>query len=253
MTSLRQQMIDAMTVRGFSPRTHESYLYAVTQLAAYYHRSPDQITIDEQRAWFLYLVKERHLSPASCRLYLNGLKFLYLQVLKQAEFDVEIPDGQSYRESSAYQSGGEAVIAELPWGRFGLTVCYDLRFPALYRALAKDGADFLSVPSAFTRFTGGSHWHVLLRARAIETGCFVFAPAQCGEHAGGRKTYGHSLMVAPWGEVLADGGKEPGVTTARIDPEKVAQARAMIPALTHDREIRLSTIPRSRQNPKILG
>ena len=150
-------------------------------------------------------------------------------------FDVEIPDGQSYRESRAYQGGGRAVTAELPWGRLGMTVCYDMRFPYLYRALAKAGAAFLSIPAAFTRFTGAAHWHVLLRARAIETGCYVIAPAQCGDHEGGRETYGHSLIVAPWGEVLCDGGAAPGVTLAEIDPAKVAEARAMIPALDHDR------------------
>ncbi len=150
-------------------------------------------------------------------------------------FDVEIPDGQSYRESKAYEAGAAAVTADLPWGRLGLTVCYDLRFPDLYRALARAGAAFLTVPSAFTKYTGAAHWHVLLRARAIETGCFVFAPAQCGVHDGGRETYGHSLIVAPWGEVLADGGEAPGVTLAEIDPAEVAKARAMIPALDHDR------------------
>ena len=150
-------------------------------------------------------------------------------------FDVEIPDGQSYRESKAYAPGAQAVTADLPWGRLGMTVCYDLRFPQLYRALAQAGADFLSIPSAFTRFTGQAHWHVLLRARAIETGCFVFAPAQCGSHEGGRETYGHSLIVAPWGEVLGDGGTAPGVALAEIDPAEVAKARAMIPALNHDR------------------
>jgi predicted amidohydrolase len=151
-------------------------------------------------------------------------------------FDVEIPDGQSYRESRAYQGGARAVTAELPWGRLGLTVCYDMRFAYLYRALAKAGAAFLTVPSAFTRFTGEAHWHVLLRARAIETGCYVIAPAQCGDHEGGRETYGHSLIVAPWGEVLADGGTAPGVTLAAIDPAKVDEARAMVPALDHDRD-----------------
>jgi len=150
-------------------------------------------------------------------------------------FDVAIPDGQSYRESSLYRPGAATVLAALPWGRLGLSICYDLRFPALYRALARAGADFLSVPAAFTRFTGQAHWQVLLRARAIETGCFVFAPAQCGVHAEGRETYGHSLIVAPWGEVLADGGKDPGLVTARIDPARVAEARRMIPALDHDR------------------
>jgi predicted amidohydrolase len=151
-------------------------------------------------------------------------------------FDVEIPDGQSYRESKAYRAGAEAVMVELPWGRLGMTVCYDLRFPHLYRALAKAGAQFLTIPSAFTRFTGEAHWHVLLRARAVEIGCFVFAPAQCGVHEGGRETYGHSLIVAPWGEVLTDGGEEPGVALTEIDPARVETARDMIPALGHDRD-----------------
>jgi deaminated glutathione amidase len=150
-------------------------------------------------------------------------------------FDVDLANGERYRESAAFRPGRQAATAELPWGRLGLTICYDLRFAYLYRALAQAGASFLTVPAAFTRPTGEAHWHVLLRARAIETGCFVFAPAQTGEHAGGRKTFGHSLIVAPWGEVLADGGQEVGFITARIDPAKVAEARGMVPALRHDR------------------
>jgi deaminated glutathione amidase len=150
-------------------------------------------------------------------------------------FDVDLKAGESYRESKTFRPGERAVVADTPWGKVGLSVCYDLRFAYLYRALAQAGAAFLTVPSAFTVPTGQAHWHTLLRARAIETGSYVFAPAQCGEHAEGRKTYGHSLIVAPWGEVLADGGEEPGVITADIDPAKVAEARAMIPALTHDR------------------
>ena len=150
-------------------------------------------------------------------------------------FDVDIPDGQTYRESAIYRPGDCAVVADLPWGRLGMSVCYDLRFPYLYRSLAQASAHFLSVPSAFTRLTGQAHWHVLVRARAIETGCFVFAPAQCGEHAGGRQTYGHSLVVTPWGEVLADAGEMPGVVIAGIDPAKVGEARGMVPALNHDR------------------
>ncbi|MFQ5765483.1 MAG: carbon-nitrogen hydrolase family protein [Rhodospirillales bacterium] len=151
-------------------------------------------------------------------------------------FDVDLGSGESYRESKTYAAGEKTVTADLPWGRLGMTVCYDLRFPHLYRALAKAGADFLSVPSAFTRPTGRAHWEVLLRARAIENGCFVFAPAQTGEHEGGRKTYGHSLIVDPWGEVLADGGEDSGFVAARIDPAAVAEARAMIPSLAHDRD-----------------
>ena len=150
-------------------------------------------------------------------------------------FDVEIPDGQSYRESKAYRPGEATALATLPWGRLGLTICYDVRFPYLYRSLAQAGADFISVPSAFTRVTGAAHWHVLLRARAIECGAFVFAPAQCGVHEAGRETYGHSLIVAPWGEVLADAGEAPGIILAEIDPAAVARARSMVPALRHDR------------------
>jgi predicted amidohydrolase len=157
-------------------------------------------------------------------------------------FDVDLPGGESYRESATYRPGGEAVTAALPWGTLGLTVCYDVRFPQLYRALAHAGADFISVPSAFTRQTGAAHWHVLLRARAIECGAFVFAPAQCGEHPGNRLTYGHSLIVAPWGEILADGGDTPGFIMAEIDPAKIAAARRAIPALTHDRPF---TLPQS--------
>lgn len=150
-------------------------------------------------------------------------------------YDVDLGNGEVYRESAVYEPGRDAVLADLPWGKLGMTVCYDLRFPHLYRALAKGGADFLSVPAAFTRTTGRAHWHVLLRARAIESGCFVIAPAQCGDHAEGRQTFGHSLIIDPWGEVLADGGEDVGVIAAEIDPSKGAEARAKIPALTHDR------------------
>ncbi len=151
-------------------------------------------------------------------------------------FDVDLGAGERYHESRTYRPGRKAITADLPWGRLGMTVCYDMRFPHLYRALAQRSADFFSVPAAFTRPTGRAHWHVLLRARAIENGAFVFAPAQCGEHAEGRKTFGHSLIVDPWGEVLADGGEEAGFVTARIDPAKVAEARAKIPALSSDRD-----------------
>jgi deaminated glutathione amidase len=150
-------------------------------------------------------------------------------------FDIDLPGGESYRESANYQPGETAVISDLPWGRIGLTICYDVRFPALYRALAESGASFLTVPSAFTRKTGEAHWHTLLRARAIETGCFVFAAAQAGLHENERETYGHSLIVDPWGEVLAEGGVEPGVFMAKIDPAKVGAARQSIPSLQHGR------------------
>lgn len=151
-------------------------------------------------------------------------------------FDVDLEGGESYRESKSYTPGTRSTVADTPWGPFGMTVCYDLRFPYLYRHLAHEGARYLTIPSAFTRPTGAAHWHILLRARAIETGCYVFAPAQCGDHESGRKTYGHSLIVDPWGEVLADGGEEPGLIMAEIDPAKIDQARGRIPSLSHDRE-----------------
>jgi predicted amidohydrolase len=150
-------------------------------------------------------------------------------------FDVDLGDGQEYRESKTIRSGDRAVVADTPWGRIGMSVCYDLRFPHLYRALAKAGADFLTVPAAFTRTTGRAHWHVLMQARAIETGCYVFAPAQCGDHEDGRETFGHSLIIDPWGEILADGGEDVGVIMAEVDVARIAEARHKIPALTHDR------------------
>ena len=150
-------------------------------------------------------------------------------------FDVDLPDGRRSRESERYEAGTAAVVAALPWGGLGMTVCYDLRFPALYWDLAQAGADFLAVPSAFTRTTGRAHWHALLRARAIETGCYVIAPAQCGDHAGGRESYGHSLVVEPWGGIVADGGEEVGFVLAEIDPARVRAARAALPALANAR------------------
>ncbi|MCC6710148.1 MAG: carbon-nitrogen hydrolase family protein [Gammaproteobacteria bacterium] len=152
-------------------------------------------------------------------------------------FDVAIKDGQSYKESNGVAAGGEAVIATLPWGGLGLTICYDVRFPHLYRRLAQHGASFLSIPAAFTAKTGAAHWHTLVRARAIETGSYVFAPGQCGTRPWGRATYGHSLIVDPWGTVLADGGEEEGVIVAEVDPARVTEVRRMIPSLTHDRDI----------------
>jgi deaminated glutathione amidase len=155
-------------------------------------------------------------------------------------FDIDLPGGESYRESANYQPGETAVISDLPWGRIGLTICYDVRFPALYRALAESGAFFITVPSAFTRKTGEAHWQVLLRARAIETGCFIFAAAQAGLHENRRETYGHSLIVDPWGEVLAEGGVEPGVFMAKIDPSRVETARRAIPSLQHGRRFSIA-------------
>ncbi len=157
-------------------------------------------------------------------------------------FDVEVGEGESYRESAAYRPGEQAVVADTPWGRIGMTICYDLRFPALYRALAEAGAEILTIPSAFTRPTGAAHWHALLRARAIETGCFVLAPASTGEHpviaaAGGRvrQTYGHALAVDPWGAILSDSGESVGASLVDLDLSEVAKTRARIPSLANAR------------------
>jgi predicted amidohydrolase len=154
-------------------------------------------------------------------------------------FDVDLAGGESYRESNNYRPGELAVVADLPWGRLGMTICYDLRFPALYRALAEAGASFLAIPAAFTRQTGEAHWHVLQRARAIENGCFVLAAAQGGTHENGRDTFGHSLVVDPWGRIIAEGGTEPGVVIAEIDPAEVAKARGRVPSLNHGRRFEL--------------
>ncbi len=154
-------------------------------------------------------------------------------------FDVNVSETEVYRESEGYRPGASAVLADTAFGRVGMTVCYDLRFPALYRRLAQAGAQILTVPAAFNHITGAAHWEVLLRARAIETGCFVLAPAQTGFHAEshgkGRRTHGHSLAVAPWGEVLADAGVEPGVTLVDLDLDQVERARHRVPSLHHDR------------------
>ncbi|MDF1747352.1 MAG: carbon-nitrogen hydrolase family protein [Alphaproteobacteria bacterium] len=149
-------------------------------------------------------------------------------------FDVDLANGESYRESNGFRPGTHATLAQTPWGGYGMAVCYDLRFPHLFRDLAKSGARVLAVPAAFTRTTGQAHWHTLLRARAIENGCFVIAPAQCGDHEDGRKTYGHALVIDPWGEILADGGEEPGIVIATLDLNRVAEVRGMVPSLNND-------------------
>jgi deaminated glutathione amidase len=154
-------------------------------------------------------------------------------------FDVNVSATEVYRESEGYRPGGNAVVVDAGFARIGMTVCYDVRFPSLYRRLAQGGAQVLTVPAAFNHITGAAHWETLLRARAIETGCFVLAPAQTGFHAEahgkGRKTHGHSLAIAPWGEILADAGTEPGVTLVDLDLTKVAEARGRVPSLSHDR------------------
>lgn len=151
-------------------------------------------------------------------------------------FDVDLPTGESHRESDLVKPGELAVVADLPWAKIGLSICYDLRFSHLYRDLAKAGASILAVPAAFTVPTGQAHWQTLLRTRAIETGSFVIAPAQCGTHEGDRKTYGHSLIIGPWGDVLAEGDEQPGIIMADLDLDAVKKARESIPALKHDRE-----------------
>ncbi len=155
-------------------------------------------------------------------------------------FDVDLAGGESYRESHHARPGVTAVVAELPFGRLGLSICYDLRFPALYRALAMAGAELIAVPAAFTKQTGEAHWHILIRARAIETGTFILAATQGGLHENGRTTFGHSLIVSPWGEIVAEGGEEPCVIFADIDLAASAEARARIPALKHGRDFEIA-------------
>lgn len=151
-------------------------------------------------------------------------------------FDVDLPTGEIHRESDTIQPGESACVVDMPWGKLGMAICYDLRFAYLFRALAQAGARILTVPAAFTVPTGQAHWHVLLRARAIETGSFVLAPAQVGTHHNGRKTYGHSLVIDPWGVILAEGdGEKPGIIMAELDLSTVDKARNAIPALKHDR------------------
>ena len=152
-------------------------------------------------------------------------------------FDVDLATGESWRESAVYRPGEKVAAVETPWGRMGLSVCYDLRFPDLYRALTNAGATMLLVPAAFTVPTGEAHWHVLLRARAIEAGCFVIAPAQTGRHEDGRETYGHSLVIDPWGEVLLDMGEEAGLALADIDLSRVEDVRGRVPAIANRRDI----------------
>lgn len=152
-------------------------------------------------------------------------------------FDVDLPTGEHYRESATYAPGDGAVVSDTPWGRLGLSICYDLRFPGLYAALSEAGATILSIPAAFTRPTGAAHWHTLMRARAIEAGAFVIAAAQSGRHEDGRETYGHSLVIDPWGEVLLDMADGPGHAVLDIDLAAVAETRSRIPALAHRRKI----------------
>jgi predicted amidohydrolase len=193
----------------------------------------------ETRAWLLVgslTVKVDGEQMANRSYLLSADGGIAAQYDKIHMFDVTLPSGKVIRESSAYRPGDRAVIAATPWGPLGMTVCYDLRFPHLYRALAQAGAIFLAVPSSFQRETGVAHWHTLLRARAIENLSYVFAPAMCGDHPGGRMTYGHSLIIDPWGKIVAELGDEPGIAIAEINADEVARVRGMLPALEHDRQ-----------------
>jgi predicted amidohydrolase len=209
------------------PETEDPGLAACRELAA------------ETKAWILIgslLIREPGAGKVVNRSFLlDSTGAIVARYDKLHLFDVDLPSGEQYRESATVKAGDRAVLAPTPWGLIGLSVCYDLRFADLYRALAQAGANYLSIPAAFTYTTGKAHWHVLVRARAIETGAFVFAANQGGTHAEGRRTWGHALIVDPWGEVLADSGEREGFIAADIDPAKVAAARAMIPALKHDR------------------
>jgi deaminated glutathione amidase len=193
----------------------------------------------ETGSWILVgslLVKAEGENRVANRSYmLNAAGEIVAYYDKLHMFDVDLLSGEAYRESATVKAGNRAVLAPTPWGPIGLSVCYDLRFAYLYRALAQAGAGYLAIPAAFTYTTGKAHWHVLVRARAIETGSYAFAANQGGTHAEGRRTWGHSLIVDPWGNVLADGGENVGWITADVDPAKVQEARQMIPALRHDR------------------
>ena len=214
---------------------------------------PEEVCIGVARFAELAAETGRHVLAGSLGVQAGGGKLANRSMLfapdgtvmarydKAHMFDVDLPNGETYRESSTFAAGDKAVFADLPWGRLGLTICYDVRFAYQYRMLAQHGCSFLSVPAAFTVPTGTAHWHVLLRARAIETGCFVFAPAQSGSHEEGRKTFGHSLIVSPWGEVLADAGTvTASIVMAEIDPAQVARARGRVPALAHDKVLSIA-------------
>ncbi len=218
---------DAYYAKGYDAETHPA-LHTFSALAG------------ELRCWLLLGSIPIKASPGKVynRSYLlNSAGDIVASYDKIHLFDVAIKDGQNYAESASVVAGSRAVTASLPWGRLGFSVCYDVRFAQLYRALAQAGAQFISIPAAFTAKTGEAHWHTLVRARAIETGCYVLAPGQCGVRPWGRRTYGHSLIVDPWGEILGDGGSEEGFVLATIDPARVDEVRRMIPALSHDRPL----------------
>lgn len=196
----------------------------------------------ETKAWVLVgsiAVRLENNKVANRSFLLNADGKIAGQYDKIHLFDVDLDNGESYRESNTFDGGDTAVLASTPWGGLGMTICYDVRFPHLFRTLAQAGANIITVPAAFTKPTGLAHWKVLLRARAIETGCYIIAPAQCGTHKGGRQTYGHSLIINPWGEVLSEGSDEPAVLIADIQIDEVEVVRKKVPSLKHDREFSL--------------
>lgn len=198
----------------------------------------------EVESWVLIGSLAIHLDNgkvANRSFLLNDQGKIVAQYDKIHLFDVDLGGGESYRESNTFDGGEQAVLAQTPWGKLGMSICYDVRFPHLYRSYAQAGANIITVPAAFTKQTGQAHWKVLLRARAIETGCFVIAPGQCGEHKGGRETYGHSLIINPWGEVLVEGGDEPGLFMADVNLDEVTATRGKVPSLQHDRDFKLQT------------
>ena len=215
----------AITSKARPEKDHEglaAFRSAARQHKVWIHCGSLSISLDDGRI-------------ANRTYVLNDLGEIVATYDKIHMFDVDLGDGERYAESTTFAPGDKAVVVDLPWGQLGLTICYDLRFPALYRSLAHAGAELITVPSAFTQVTGEAHWHVLLRARAIETGSFIVAPAQTGNHPGDRMTYGHALIVDPWGKVLADAGTETGLITAQINLGKVDKVRKRMPSLSHDR------------------
>jgi deaminated glutathione amidase len=225
--------------------TPENSAIMVDSLAAY---SQHRYLPDEHPALLLYqnLARELHLwlvigsiavavpgteKLANRSFVIDDAGNIHCTYDKIHLFDVTLPNGEEYRESSRCVAGNQMTLCDTPWGKLGLTICYDVRFPHLYRALAQAGADIITIPAAFTQLTGEAHWHILVRARAIETGCYILAAAQTGLHPGNRKTYGHSLIVNPWGEVLAEGGTEEGFIMAELDMDMVVSIRAKIPSL----------------------
>lgn len=223
---------------GFMVQGREKILARVRSEAEHPALRAYQDLARETGAWLLVgslgiLLEDGRVANRS--LLLNPEGTITARYDKIHMFDVDLPGGETYRESATFRPGERAVVAPTPWGGLGMTVCYDLRFAYLFRTLAQAGARLITVPAAFTVPTGRAHWHVLLRARAIETGCFVLAPAQCGIHDMGRATFGHALIIDPWGEILAEAGEEPGLITATLDLARVAEVRAMVPSLRHDR------------------